>query len=201
MKHEPQEHQRRSVRLKAYDYSQPGACFLTICARDGEPLFGGIENGRMQLNALGEIAKQEWVRPAVVRSNVALDDFAVIPNHLHGIVVLVDSNLPGPVFRRGDSASRPYMPHQPHGPSPNSVGAIVGQFKSLTAKRINAVRETPGARVWQRNYYEHVIRNEDELHRVRQYIVDNPAQWDLDEYNPDRRLPAGRLRSEAGQRK
>jgi putative transposase len=113
-----------------------------------------------------------------------LDAFIVMPNHLHAIIALTEGD------RRGDPAGRPYnTPAHPHGPVPGSVAAILGQFKSIAAKRINVLRGTPGELVWQRNYYEHVIRNEIELDHYRQYILENPVRWDLDEENPNGQAP------------
>jgi len=181
--HAPQQRQRRSLRLKDYDYTQEGAYFVTICTHGHKCLFGGIVNGKMRLNSFGEIVHNEWISTAIVRNNVAIDAFIVMPNHLYGIIIVNDPNI-----RRGDPAGRPYTPI-PHGPPSNSIGAMVGQFKSLATKRINALRHTPGNRIWQRNYYEHVIRNEADLNEIRQYILDNPVQWDKDENNPTRQLP------------
>ena len=175
--------QRRSIRLKDYDYSPEGAYFVTICTHRHNCLFGEIVDSAMMLNAFGEIVHDEWIRTAIARPNVTIDTFIVMPNHLHGIIIINEYNI-----RRGDLAGRPYTPI-PHGPPSNSISAMVGQFKSLATKHINALRGTPGTRVWQRNYYEHVIRNEDDLNEIRQYILDNPVKWDMDENNPPRQLP------------
>jgi REP element-mobilizing transposase RayT len=155
---------RRSIRLTEYDYAQPGAYFITICTNNRECLFGEMADGAVLLNALGDIAVDELLRTAVVRHNVSVDA----------------------LVRRGDPAGRPYMPNRAHGPAPGSVSAIVGQFKAAATKRINVLRGTPGVSVWQRNYYEHVIRDEGELNHIRQYITDNPAAWETDENNPNR---------------
>jgi REP element-mobilizing transposase RayT len=166
----PSQCQRRSLRLKDYDYTQEGAYFVTICTHGHKCLFG-------------QIVHDEWTRTAIARPNVAIDAFIVMPNHLHGIIIINEYNI-----RRGDLAGRPYTPI-PHGPPSNSISAMVGQFKSLATKHINALRGTPGTRVWQRNYYEHVIRNEDDLNEIRQYVLYNPVKWDIDENNPTRQLP------------
>jgi len=181
--HAPQQRQRRSLCLKDYDYSQEGAYFVTICTNRHNCLFGEIVDSAMMLNAFGEIVHDEWIRTAIARPNVTIDTFIVMPNHLHGIIIINEYNI-----RRGDPAGRPYTPI-PHGPPSNSIGAMVGQFKSLAPKRINTLRHTPGNRIWQRNYYEHVIRNEADLNEIRQYLLDNPVQWDKDENNPTRQLP------------
>ena len=177
------QHQRRSIRLKEYDYSQEGAYFVTVCTQKHYCLFGKIVDGAMLLNQFGEIVHNEWMRTAIARPNAAIDSFIVMPNHLHGIIIINEYNI-----RRGDPAGRPYTP-MPRGPSSNSIGAMVGQFKSLATKRVHALRGTPGERVWQRNYYEHVIRNDADLNDIRQYILDNPVKWDTEEENSTRQLP------------
>ena len=170
-------HHRRSIRLKEYDYSRAGAYFVTISARNRQCLFGKIEDGKVQLSAAGEIVQSEWLRSESVRRNVVLDEFVIMPNHVHGIIMLTDKT--GFV-----GATRRVAPTRPCGPVPGSIGAIIGQFKSAATKRINQLRKTRGARVWQRNYYEHVLRNENELDRVREYMTNNPLRWELDQENP-----------------
>jgi REP element-mobilizing transposase RayT len=165
---------RRSIRLAHYDYSQCGAYFITLCVRDRACLFGAIVEGSMNLNHLGELVVSEWQRTAYIRANVEIDQFSVMPNHLHGIVVITDF---GSVWH---TPSEKF-----HSPS-QTLGAIVRGFKAATTKRINDDRQTPGAAVWQRNYYEHVLRNENDLARIREYVVNNPLQWALDQENPER---------------
>jgi putative transposase len=169
---------RRSIRVPGYDYAQPGAYFITICAVDRTCLFGEIIDGLMQVNEDGIIVAEEWRCTEQIRRYVSVDEFVVMPNHVHGILCILD-----PVRR--DPARRvvPAM-GQPHGPSVGSIGGIIGQFKSVSTKRINARRRTPGTRVWQRNYFEHIIRDERDLARIREYIVNNPTQWHLDRENP-----------------
>ncbi|PIP72247.1 MAG: transposase, partial [Nitrospinae bacterium CG22_combo_CG10-13_8_21_14_all_47_10] len=148
MKNSPQRN-RRSIRLKGYDYSQAGAYFVTICAQNRECLFGEIADGQMVLNDAGEIIAEEWMKSGEIRDEIELDEWVVMPNHLHAIVMI----------RRGD---RPVAPTSP-GPHPKSIGALLAGFKSAATKRINKTRKTPGAKIWQRNYHEHIIRNENEL--------------------------------------
>ncbi len=177
--------ERRSIRLKGYDYSCAGAYFVTICSHKRECIFGEIVDGVMQLNEYGQIVHSEWLNTAVVRPNVVLEVFIIMPNHLHGIIALtdVDRHIVG-ATRRVAPTVRLYTTSRPTGPASGSLGAIIGQFKPAASKRINRLRNTPGLPVWQRNYYEHVIRNESELSRAREYIVNNPLQWDLDRENP-----------------
>ncbi len=125
-----------------------------------------------QLNDLGRIAAEEWLKSAQVRSEVQLDAWIVMPNHIHGIVMLNDE-------RKG--TERPVAPGGPHA---RSLGALMAGFKSSVTKRINSFRGTPGAAVWQRSYYDHVIRNQSSLNRIRQYIGENPVRWPEDPENP-----------------
>jgi putative transposase len=182
---------RRSIRLAGYDYAQAGAYFVTICTNKREFLFGEMVDGAVLLNELGAIAVDEWLRTATVRHRVSLDAFVVMPNHLHGIILITNDDLHTPIIRRGDPPGRPYKPNRARGPRPGSIGAIVGQFKAAATRRINAVRGTPVGPVWQRNYFDHIIRDEAELNEIRQYITDNPAAWETDENNPRRHLRPG----------
>lgn len=178
-RYDPQRHHRRSIRLKEYDYTQPGAYFVTICAHGRAPLFGDVVDGEMRLNEYGEIVRAEWFKTAQLRSHVVLheDEFVVMPNHIHGIIWIVDDV--GATRRVAPTKTNP-----PAGPAPGSIGAIVGQFKSAVTRRINQRRGTPGVRVWQRNYHEHIIRHERALNAIRRYIAENPLRWHLDRYNP-----------------
>ena len=170
---DPKKH-RRSIRLRHYDYSRAGAYFITVCTDGRELLFGEVIDDEVNLNASGRIAAEEWSKSAQVRTEIALDTWVVMPNHIHGIVIV------GPPV--GATHASPLQ--RPSGPSKRSIGAIGGSYKSAVSKRINTMRGTPGAAVWQRNYYEHVIRNESALNRIRQYITDNPARWSEDPENP-----------------
>ena len=182
----PRRH-RRSIRLKGYDYRQPGAYFVTICTHRWQSLFGEVIDGEMVLNPVGRIVEKEWLKAAVVRSNVTLDEFVIMPNHLHGIIVMGDSNV-GATCQvaptRAHSVIRASDTKRAKGPKAGSLGAIIGQFKRTATMRINRLRGTRRKPVWQRNYYEHVIRSDESLNRIRAYIHYNPARWDLDKYNP-----------------
>ncbi len=172
-------HHRRSIRLREYDYSQPGAYFVTICTHGRVHLFGEVVGGEMHLSPWGEIVREEWFRTAEIRANVLLYDheFVVMPNHIHGIVRIVDVPVVGAQRRCAPTNSnRPHV-------DPGSLGAIVRSFKSIVTRRINRLRGTIGAPVWQRDYYEHIIRNERTLEIIRRYIVYNPLRWHLDRYN------------------
>ncbi|MBC7263399.1 MAG: transposase [Chloroflexi bacterium] len=178
--YDPQKHHRRSIRLKGYDYTQPGAYFITLVAHQHEMLFGEVVDGEMILSEYGRIVAEEWERTALVRPYVQLDEFVVMPNHIHGIVWIVDDAV-GATRRVAPTANG-----YPTGLVSKSLGAIVAQFKSIVTKRIAKTRGAPGTPVWQRNYWEHIIRNEAALDRIREYILTNPLRWVLDRENPDR---------------
>jgi putative transposase len=175
-------HRRRSIRLQDYDYSQAGAYFITICTHEHECIFGEITGGIMHPNELGEIVAAEWQHTSVVRPTVELDYYVVMPNHFHGILVLADSSCRGMACRAPGSPIPP-VPKRVFGNAvANSIPTIVGAFKSAVSRRINALQSTPGGNVWQRNYHEHVIRDERDLARIREYIANNALKWELDRY-------------------
>jgi REP element-mobilizing transposase RayT len=169
-------HHRRSIRLPGYDYSQPGMYFVTICVEEKRCLLGEVVNGEMLVNEYGRVVWEEWCQSAEIRREVQLDEFVVMPNHVHGVVEIIE---PPSVGATGRSPLR-LKP----GPPPQSLGSFVAGFKSAATTRINILRGTPHVPLWQRNYYEHVIRNEDDLHRIREYIQTNPLRWELDRENP-----------------
>lgn len=186
MTYNPEIHHRRSVRLKDYDYSQTGVYFVTICTHDRSRLFGNIAaDGEMRCNAYGEIVYQEWGRLQELRQNVELDAFVVMPNHVHGIVVIwaEDDGQTGRTDSQRATWARRASPLQrPAGVLPDSLGAIVGGYKSAVTREINRRRDTPGASVWQRSYHDVIVRNEAMLNELRQYVISNPAQWAEDRY-------------------
>ena len=183
MKYNREKHHRRSMRLKGYDYSSPCAYFITICAWNRECMLGEIIDGKMKLNDYGQAVQQEWMHTGDIRPNVELDEFIVMPNHFHGILVI---NHRMNELRRGVLQ---YAPTDIVLRSPSqTIGAIIRGFKSSVTKSINISRDTPGMPVWQRNYFERVIRNEKELYGIRGYIRFNSVQWDMDEENPDVRI-------------
>jgi putative transposase len=168
---------RRSIRLKGYDYTLPGAYFVTICVRDRECLLGKVVNDEMVLNDLGLIVVECWTWLAAQYPYVTLDESIVMPNHLHGIILIEDD-----IRCRGGSRTAPTRNTTTTNRKP--LGQLVGAFKTVSTRQINALRGTPGSRFWQRNYYEHVINDDDEMNRIRDYIVYNPLAWDTDEDNP-----------------
>ena len=189
--------QRRSIRIKGYDYTQPGAYFLTLCTHERSMLFGDLINDQLVANEYGRIVREEWLKSADIRDEIVLDEFVIMPNHLHGIVWIMgdtegaDGRPPLP-FEPTPSAFPPSTPADAEPTrlqrTPRSLGAFVAGFKSAVTTRINRLRDVIGMPVWQRNYYEHVIRSESALFAIRRYIVENPLRWTLDHYHLE---PAG----------
>ena len=207
MKDDFNQHHRKSTRLSGYDYSAAGWYFVTICVHDWEYLFGKIAAEQMVLNEFGQIVEQEWLRTPKIRLNVGLEEFVVMPNHFHGILVIEYSmkndnhddgrgvKSGGRGVKSGDrgvkSGDRGVMHYAPTATgttqlkSPSqTLGAIVRGFKSAVTKQINEIRKTPGQPVWQRNFYDRIIRNDRELFNIRQYIINNPMKWEMDKENP-----------------
>jgi len=225
MAYNHEKHHRRSIRLKGYDYSQAGLYFITLCCHNRVCLFGNIENGRMILNEYGHIAYNEWMKTTEKRNNVELGEFVIMPNHIHGIVRLLD---------RGELHS-PHNTNELHSPnkqdvcdssnkqdvcdSPNkqdvcdssnkqgvcdtsneqgvcdtpneqgvcdtplrspsqTIGAIVRGYKSSVTKQLDLLGFNE--KIWQRNYHEHIIRDEQSHMKISNYIINNPANWDND---------------------
>lgn len=185
MRYDPEKHHRRSTRLEGYDYAQSGAYFITICAQDRACLFGEVVDREMRVNAMGEMVEFTWFDLPNHVDGLMLDAFVVMPNHVHGIVVIT-----GNVGAGSEPAlTEPALTE----PAPTTLATrkkrhdlpeIVRQFKTFSARRINQYRQTPGIPVWQRNYYEHIIRNEESLNKIRQYILENPKRWANDRENP-----------------
>ena len=259
MKCNPQIHHRRSIRLKGYYYSQAGAYFITICCHNRECLFGHVADGQMVLSQAGNIAYNEWIKTRELRPNVELDVFVIMPNHMHGIIVIndvgrgvshtphnndasenstTDGGIPGggrgvshtphnndttqnPITDGGISGGGKGVLHTPYNEnvdtpqyvsgddivsdvcntphdqntspdkrgvcntplrSPSqTIGAIVRGYKSSVTKQINVFRDCR-MMVWQRNYHEHIIRNEKSYQTISDYIINNPAKWNDDKF-------------------
>jgi REP element-mobilizing transposase RayT len=184
-RYDPARHHRRSIRLKGYDYSQPGAYFITPCAWRRQFTF--------ESPAACVAVQAAWDNLLSVFTGIQLDEFVVMPNHVHGIIWILDGGArrlhPGRAgSRRGGHQPAPAMPAPtatPPDPSPINtpitLGNLVGAFKTMAASAINQIRNDPGAVVWQRNYHDCIIRNEAALDRIRQYIRNNPLQWAMDQ--------------------
>ena len=172
-----------SARLPEWDYSSPGYYFITVCTHDRSNVFGYISNGIMHLNEYGKIVHDEWFASFEIRDELDRDEFTIMPNHFHGIVRIVGT----PVETHG-CASLPFVQNRiPNAGiasrKPKSISSFMAGVKSSMTKRINVLRKTPGAPVLQYRFHDHVIRNEQELFRIRQYIKNNPLNWHNDTFN------------------
>ena len=181
-KFDPQKHHRRSIRLPDYDYSQAGAYYITIVTYQRALLFGQVINKEMQLSGLGEIADECWRAIPEHFPDVGLGAYVIMPNHVHGIIVIDNMQNRMATNSSPSAGARHASPLPLRGVKPGSVGAIVGSFKSAVSKRIRHEFNITG--IWQRNYYEHVIRNERDLQNKTDYIEANPLLWDQDHGNP-----------------
>jgi REP element-mobilizing transposase RayT len=183
MTYDPQRHHRQSIRLKGYDYAQSGAYYVTVVVQNRDCLFGEIADGQMRLNAFGEIVQTCWNDLPNHYPHVELDAFVVMPNHVHGVIVINDTVgaslklAPTTDIAPTDIAT---MDAAPANMKRHGLPEIVRGFKTFSARRINELRGTPGVPVWQRNYYERVVRDGHALNRIRQYIVNNPKRWVID---------------------
>jgi len=170
-------HHRRSIRLKEYDYASEGGYFVTLVTNQRQHLFGEVVDGEMRLTVFGRIAREEWFETQRLRPNVELlvDEFVVMPNHIHGIIWLHED-------ASYTTLVRAYRDTPLRSPS-NSLGAIIRGYKGAVTTKINTLRRVKGEPVWLRNYYEHIIINEKDYENIANYIHDNPVNWGIkDEY-------------------
>ena len=194
MHNNPNKPKRRSIRILEYDYTQQGAYFISICTHLKKHIFGEITSGSMKLSPLGEIAHYQWLQLPQRFSNIELDAFIIMPNHIHGILII---NKPQhPITRRYSpdlsnedtpqvSTLTPCPPvnsNPPHGTIPGSIGAIIQNYKSLTSRKINMLLRSKNNPIWQRNFYEHIVRDETDYERIVEYIENNPISWSDDKY-------------------
>ena len=196
-KFDPQKHHRRSTRLKGYDYSQPGAYFVTIVAFQRECLFGEIIDGVMQLNEYGKIVQKWWNEIPKHFPNVEIVAFIIMPNHIHGIILITADRRGTVPVPSNDEISQlgreapdwDEMTSQLGGETPPlrtpALGQVVAYFKYQSTKELNALPGTGTiTKFWQRNYYEHIIRDEREMAKISDYIETNPIHWADDSENP-----------------
>ncbi len=146
-------HHRQSIRLQGYDYTNEGIYFVTICCYQRQHLFGEIDNGEMKINLIGQIVSALWQKMPQHFPNVELDGFILMPDHLHGIIMISESKEKA------------------------SLANIIQNFKSISSRKINRINKTYGISIWQRNYYERIVRTDQELINLREYIKNNPANW------------------------
>ena len=175
--YDPQEHHRRSIRLPEWDYHAPGAYFVTLCTQHRQCMFGSIHQDQMVLNAAGEMIQTHWRQIPARFPKIQVDTFVIMPNHVHGIIILGKTLTEGALDREEDAGSAP------------TLGAVIGALKSLTTNdHIRGVRDRDwppfDRKLWQRNYYERIIRNDREWNALRRYIQDNPIRWAQDRENP-----------------
>jgi putative transposase len=171
---------RISLRLPDYDY-QFGGFFFTLVTENRARLFGQIENGEFRQTPEGAIVKEEWLRTPMLRREVRLDEWIVMPDHFHAIVFIASENV-------GGACWRPFQKQIPDSterirsiqPAQHSLARIINQFKATPTRRINELRKTPGRKVWQRNYHDRIIWNAVELDKLREYIRGNPPRWSTD---------------------
>jgi putative transposase len=168
---------RKSIRLPEYDYSTPGAYFITIVTHQRERLFGEIVDGEMRLNNAGKIIQEEWIRSRKIRAPWEFNDYIVMPDHFHGIVEICEMDTVG----AHSCAPLRKMKGQRLYRQPRSLGSFVAGFKAACTTRINILRISPGQSIWQRNYYEHVIRDDNDLDAITAYISGNPSCWKTDD--------------------
>lgn len=187
-KFDPKKHHRRSIRLKHYDYSWTGAYYVTIVTWHRDILFGKIVNGEMILNKAGKTVLAELLELPKRLRYVELGAYIIMPNHVHVIIFIKGEAplaLPNQFIRNAllhnDTAE---SSSPPRGPKPASLGAIIGQFKSRATIRLWKIPNLQNTLIWQRNYYEHIIRDEVDLKNKTDYIEANPSLWDDDEENP-----------------
>lgn len=193
-KFDPKIHHRHSIRLPGYDYSQAGAYFVTIVTWRRDCLFGEVVNGEMILNKAGKIVQWEWENLAQSFKFVELGIDQVMPNHFHGVLSFrdvganrsgINDTMTGKNPLHNNIPSGLEGSPLPRGPKAASLGAVIGQFKSRVTKRLWKMPELTGTPIWQRNYYEHIIRNEREMGNIWRYIEANPVNWGEDEENPN----------------
>jgi len=178
MPDEPPPHHRKLLRLAGYDYSSEGGYFITIVTYNRIPVFGRILDNELVLSKAGQISRSEWFRTQHLRENVGLfeDEFVVMPNHIHGVIWLRDESVGVERRSRHTKSNHPLV-------SPGSIPAIIRAYKTAVTYAINISRNTLGQPVWQRNYYEHIIRDEKDYENIVEYIYQHPYNWEKDEEN------------------
>ena len=172
----PEQVGRKSIRLKRYDYSQAGWYYVTVVTQFRELLFGEVVNGEARVNTLGKIVQECWNEILVHFPHVSIDAFVIMSNHVLGILVIHDLGSRGTIYRAPTPTTEQFGK-----PTAGSLPTIIRTFKSAITRR--AGRELNLGNIWQRNYYEHILRDQADYERIAGYILDNPVNWDKDEEN------------------
>ncbi len=183
---DPEKHHRRSIRLEGYAYTLPGVYFVTMISYRRVCIFGEIVKGMVELSLVGDLVKNCWLSIPNHFESTNLDEYVLMPNHLHGIIFINESRGKGKAFAKDnidndDPLLANALPLRQVGTQSGSLNAIFQNFKSVSTRLVNKLYFKPGNKIWQRNYYERIIRNERELNAIRQYICDNPLNWERDE--------------------
>jgi REP element-mobilizing transposase RayT len=194
----PRYRRRNSYRLQGYDYSQPGAYFVTANCINREHLFGKIVKKKMILSEYGQIAENHWLRTPAIRQNIELGEFIIMPDHLHGIIIIMEKMISNKAMENSDprdslslswgGCNTPQLnDNESHRliSTSQTLGAIMRGYMGAVTSEINKLRETPGAKVWQRNFYDHIIRDLPSFKSISRYIIRNPSQWKESQNNLD----------------
>ena len=182
-RYDPQIHHRHSIRLRGWDYTSTAGYFVTICTHERECLFGAIANGHLRYSREGKVAARCWEAIPDHFAHVILGRWVVMPNHVHGILVFgVAGAQVGAQVGAQHAAPLPDSPSVPH-VVPGSLGAVIRSYKAAVTREINVMDAIPGRKVWQRNYWDHIIRDDNGLWRIQEYIANNPARWQSDRLN------------------
>jgi putative transposase len=202
MTYDPQKHHRRSIRLQGYDYAQAGAYYVTMVAEGRERLFGEVVDGEMRLNAAGQMIEKWWLELAHKFPTISLGAYVIMPNHSHGIIIINDVRADvGADLRVGPALKddNVYMETGAHAGAPRpDLPTIVQWFKTMTTNEyMRGVKQLEwpafNGKLWQRNYYEHIIRNDEDYNRIHLYIESNPLNWSRDKENFKTPTPKGNL--------
>ena len=175
---------RKSPRLKNWDYSTPGFYFITMVTKNRENLFGEIKNGEMILNDFGKIVKEEFLKSFKIRKELFCDEYIIMPNHIHAILFIEDNTIVNGEFcmnRIPHDTQQPRRDTRSCVPTGKSISSFVAGFKSIVTKRINELRNTPKLPFWQSRFHDRIVRNEIELYNIRNYIKNNPMNWTGDD--------------------
>jgi len=187
-----------SIRLNDFDYSKNGAYFVTICTRNNEYIWGNVNDQLMNMTRQGEIVKECWLALPLHYCNCTLDEFIVMPNHVHGVVI-INNDIIETSFKQDNIVAETGLkpdtvvvetglkPVSTVGrvAKPYSLSEIIRGFKTFSARKVNEYQNTRGKPFWQERFYDRIVRNEEELNRIRRYIVENPLKWELEKNNPE----------------